>query len=455
MTPATELITKKYIGPQIPSLLSYLLQARRNFPNVLYRLAQEYGDVVYWNYSARPTFFVTSPKGVEHLLQSNQHAYQGFDHSHVQLRPLLGNGLLTSEGEIWRKHRQLAQQAFHKKQLQTLSRIMTQTIQNFIDKWDDAIDSQATLDIGNEIGLLTLRVVTESLFGTQMGERAVLVRDAWPQVLDHLAKRIFTPLRLPEKLPTPGNLQYKKSLGLLNETVFSLITEHRALKEEPHNLLSMLIAARDQKLDTHFDDQELRDEVMTILIAGHETCANVLTWTIYQLACNPEIQERLATEADSVLDGRPATYEDLPQLPYAAMVFNEGLRLFPPAWIMARDALQDDEIEGWHIPQGSLVFLSPYVTHRRSEYWKTPLQFNPEHFSPEQTQSRPRFAYFPFGGGQRQCLGKNFALIEAQLALPMLMQKYRFSVPANAPEAHPSYTMRPEQPIFLQVEKRR
>ena len=444
---------KKYVGPQIPSLISYLLQARRDFPHVLFKVAREYGEVVHLNYGPRPTFFVTGPKGVEHILQSNQHAYQGFNYSHVQLRPLLGNGLLTSEGEIWLKHRRLAQQAFHKAQLQTLSKLMTLTIQNFVEKWDARIDKQTTLNIGDEMGLMTLGVVSESLFGTKMGERAIQVRDSWPVVLDHLVARMLNPIRVPDQIPSPGNRQFKKSLGALNDAVYTLISDHRAGSDDG-NLLGMLIAARDQKLATHFDDQELRDEVMTILLAGHETCANALTWTLYLLATHPEYQERLAAEAASVLGGRPATYEDLPNLPYTAMVFNEGLRLYPPAWIMARDVLEDDEVEGWHIPQGALVFLSPYVTHRRPEFWDKPLGFNPDHFSAEQVMERPRFAYFPFGGGQRQCLGKNFALIEAQLALPMLVQKYRFSAQPGVEEAYPAYNMRPQHPIMLKLEKR-
>lgn len=446
---------KKYVGPQIPSLISYLLQARRDFPHVLFKLSQEYGGVVHLNYGPRPTFFVTGPKGVENILQSNQHAYQGFNYSHVQLRPLLGNGLLTSEGEIWLKHRRLAQQAFHKAQLEKLSRLMTETVKNFIEKWDMEIDRSATVNIGDEMGLMTLGVVSESLFGTKMGERAIRVRDAWPLVLDHMVARMLNPLRVPEQIPSPGNVRYRNSLAMLNEAVYSLIADHRAITEEDGNLLGMLIAARDQKLATHFDDQELRDEVMTILLAGHETCANALTWTLYLLARHPEVQERMAAEADAVLCGRPATYEDLPQLPYTAMVFNEGLRLYPPAWIMARDVLEDDDVEGFHIPKGALVFLSPYVTHRRAEFWDSPLGFNPEHFSAKQVLNRPRFAYFPFGGGQRQCLGKNFALIEAQLALPMLTQKYRFSIEGNPPAAYPSYNMRPQHPIYLKLEKRR
>ncbi len=457
MTTNSSVAVKKYVGPQIPSLLKYLLEARRGDPpDLLHKLAQEYGKVVHLGAIPRSMFFVTGPEGVEHILQSNQHNYQGFNYSHVQLRPLLGNGLLTSEGEIWLKHRRLAQQAFHRPQLEKLSRLMAVTLKNFLDQWETRVGAQATLDIGAEMGLMTLNVVSESLFGTKMGERAAHVRDAWPQVMDHLVGRMFNPLKVPEQLPLYGNRQYQKSLGLLNEAVYTLISEHRAASEGDDNLLGMLIAARDQKLDIQLDDQELRDEVMTVFLAGHETCANALTWTFYLLARHPEVQERLAEEASTVLGGREPSFEDLPQLPYAAMVFNEGLRLYPPAWIMARDVLHDDEIDGWRVPGGSLIFLSPYVTHRIPEYWETPLRFNPQHFSPEQVAGRPRFAYFPFGGGQRQCLGKNFALVEAQLALPMLTQKYRFSLqePLEEQAPYPTYNMRPQKPIFLKLERR-
>ena len=274
--------TKRYVGPRIPSLASYLLQARRGiYPDLLYKLAQEYGNVIHLNFGLRPIFFVTGAKGVERILQSNQNNYRGFDYSHVQLRPLLGKGLLTSEGEIWLKHRRLAQSAFHKAQLEKISGLMAATITNFLEHWEAYVGSQANLDIGAEMGFMTLRVVTESLFGTNMEEQAVRVRTAWPLIMDHLIGRIFNPIRVPEQLPTYGNRQYQKSLELLNGAIYSLISEHRATSRGAENLLGMLIAARDQKLGVQLDDHELRDEVMTIFLAGHETCANALTWMLY------------------------------------------------------------------------------------------------------------------------------------------------------------------------------
>jgi cytochrome P450 len=461
MTTQTISHIKKHPRFKKRSLIRYLFKANRNQPNLLHHLAKEYGDFIHFQFGPRHVFFVTSLKGVEHILQNNQHNYRGFNYSHVKLRPLLGNGLLTSEGDLWLKHRRLAQQAFHKEQLVKLSKLMVTTMTHFLDGWDQRVRAQSVQDVGAEMGLFTLEVVSQALFGAKIGDRAARVRDAWPQVMEHMVRRLVNPLRLPEQLPVFWNRPYKKSLGLLNDTIYSLISEHRANSQDDGNLLGMLIAAHDGELDDiHLDDQELRDEVMTILLAGHETCANALTWTLYLLARHPEIQERLADEASEALHGREPDYEDLPRLPYAGMVFQEALRLYPPAWIMARDAVHDDVIEGRSVPAGSLVFLSPYVTHRNPEFWDEPLRFDPLRFSAENSTERPRFAYFPFGGGQRQCLGKNFALVEAQLAIPMIIQRYRFSLQdPSDPDALqrppvPSYSMRPEQIIRLKIEKR-
>jgi cytochrome P450 len=460
MTTLSSLIKTNYPGPRYLSLLSYLVNARQVSPDLLYQLAQQYGSVVHVRLGQRPKFLVSGLAGVEHILQNNQHNYRGFDYSHETLRPLLGNGLLTSEGEIWLKHRRLAQQAFHRDQLEKLSKIMVITVRNFLDTWMSRAHSRVTFDVGAEMGLLTIAVVTDALFGNKLGEQAVRVREAWPRVMDHLVGRMLNPFQLPERFPIPNHLEYRKSLGLLNETIYSLISNHR-LSAQEGNLLGMLIAARDQQLNIQLDDQELRDEVMTIFLAGHETCANALTWTLYLLAEHPDVQERLAEEVSTVLHGQEPGYADLERLPYTAMVFNEALRLYPPAWIMARDALGNDEIEGWHVPAGATVFLSPYVTHRLPELWEDPLRFDPLRFSSERSSKRPRFAYFPFGGGQRQCLGKNFALIEARLALPLMVQRFWFSLPelrelknGKRIEYFPTYSMRPQKPIWLTLEKR-
>jgi cytochrome P450 len=459
MTVNSSLTKTDYAGPQRLSLLSYLVNARHASPDLLYQLSGQYGNVVLVRLGRRPKFLVSGAVGAEHVLQSNQHNYQGFSYSHDTLRPLLGNGLLTSEGETWLKHRRLAQQAFHKGQLEKLSKIMVITVRNFLDTRHGQAPTRVTVDIGSETALLTMAVVTNTLFGNNIGEQAVRVREAWPRVMEHLVARMVNPFQLPDRVPIPNNRQYQKSLGFLNETIARFISNGRASPQE-ENLLGMLIAARDNQRNIQLDDQELRDEVMTVFLAGHETCANALTWTLYLLARHPDVQDRLAEEVSTVLQGQEPGYADLERLPYTAMVFNEALRLYPPAWIMARDAIGNDVIEGWRVPAGSLVFLSPYVTHRLPELWENPLRFDPLRFSPESSSRRPRFAYFPFGGGQRQCLGKNFALVEARLALPLMIQRFRFSLPelhelknGKRTEYFPTYSMRPQKPIWLTMEK--
>jgi cytochrome P450 len=230
---------------------------------------------------------------------------------------------------------------------------------------------------------------------------------------------------------------------------------------EDSTLLGTLIAARYYEADVRLNDQELRDEVMTIFLAGHETCANALTWTFYLLALYPEVQERLAEEVEHVLNRRPPTFEDIHRLPYTEMVFNEVLRLYPPAWIMARDVLDQDLISGYSIPAGSLVFLSPYVNHRLKTLWEEPERFDPLRFSPDRFNKLPKFSYFPFGGGQRLCLGKNFALAESLLAISLLIQRYKFSLQKVGVDGYglperilPDIDMRPKTPIFLRLENR-
>src|ERR1700752_2063080 len=377
MTTISSLTKTSYVRLQNLSLLSYLVDARNASPDLLYnKLAQQYGSIIQVRLGRKPKFLVTSPAGVEHILQSNQHNYQGFSYSHDILRPLLGNGLLTSEGETWLKHRRLAQQAFHRNELEKLSSSMVLTMKNFIDAWNVRTQSNAIMNMGSEMGLLTMAVVTDALFGNNIGEQATHVRDAWPLVMDHLVSRMTNPFHLPDLIPIPGNLQYRKSLRLLNETIYGLISNYRLAPQKDVNLLGMLIDARDQQSDIQLDDQELRDEVMTIFLAGHETCANALTWTLYLLAQYPDVQECLEEEVSTVLEGREPGYANLGRLPYSAMVFNEVLRLYPPAWIMARDVIDEDGIEGWPIPPGSTIFLSPYVTHRLPEFWENPLRFD-------------------------------------------------------------------------------
>jgi len=450
-----------YLGPNLPTIMKYLLKVRVDPMNVLLEMGEQYGGVTHLGIGRRHVFLISSPTGVRHVLQTHQHNYCGYQRSHAHLRPLLGNGLLTSEGNAWKRHRRLIQPAFHKKQLQILSVSMVETVQKFMTGWDHRPMQENTLDIGAEMTLLTLSIVNTALFSNDIGEQGQIVKNALPRVMRYLILGMFNPFIPPEWLPTYRNHAYKKDLETLHSIVQNLISTQRRQGANNESLLGMMIAASDGGDDSRLSDNELHDEVMTLLLAGHETCANALTWALYLLALNPDIQERLAEEVYKVLLDRPPTYEDIPLLPYTAMVFNEVLRLYPPAWIMARDVIADDLINDFLIPAGSTIFLSPYVSHRLASVWDAPLQFDPTRFSTLRANDIPRFAYFPFGGGKRQCLGKNFALMEAVLVLSLMIQRYKFSVQGirlenqdNPAPAIPDVDMHPKSPILLKLDSR-
>jgi cytochrome P450 len=443
----------KYPGPNLLVLLNILRAARQDAPQALLGISLRYGGVAHFRLGTRHIFLVSSVSGVERVLQSNQHNYCGFAHSHARLRPFLGNGLLTAEGATWRRHRRLVQGAFHTKRLAAITTNMLGSMERYLSTWESHPAATFVVDIGAEMTLLTLHVVTEALFGSGIGAQALVVKDELPTVMHHMIGELVNPIPLPYWASGQRRREFRKALAALDTVVQSIIHEHRC-SGQSSDLMGILITAHDVPGEAQLNDQELRDEVMTLLMAGHETCANALTWGTYLLARHPEIQECLAQEVCQVLGGRAPAFKDISSLPLTASVFHETLRLYPPAWIMARDAIEDDEIDGWPIPAGSLILISPYVNHHHPSSWKDPQAFNPARFTPGAACGRPHFAYYPFGGGQRQCLGKNFAQVEAMLILPLLLQRYQFALLPEVDSPTPEATMRPKKPIYLEVRRR-
>jgi cytochrome P450 len=291
---------------------------------------------------------------------------------------------------------------------------------------------------------LTLRIVGRALLGTEIGDEADAVGQALPVAL-HWANEQITRPSLSERLPTPGNRRFRSAVGSLNGVVNGLVAQRRKSGEDPGDLLSMLMKATDAETGEAMSDQQLRDEVMTIFLAGHETTANALAWTFMLLSLHPGVDRTLRAELSSVLAGRLPTLADLPKLTYTRMVLDEALRLYPPAWSLGRRAEVDDVIDGYAIPKGSLVIVSPYVVHHNARVWDNPEGFDPERFRPGKEEGLPRFAYFPFGGGPRLCIGNNFALMEAQLLLAVLAQRARPELLAGHPvELEPMITLRPK-----------
>lgn len=422
-------------NPQVTSQLGHVVRVRA-FPGIY-------------------LYLVTHPKDVEHVLQTNQHNYRKPDLFFKPVSLLAGKGILTSEGDFWLHQRRLIQPAFHRSKLATLADLMAQSAQSAAENLSARAKQSVTIDAANEMMRLTLKVVSVALFSTDISGDADRLGHAVRDTFEHVSYRMNHALSLPESVPTRRNRRFKEAKRLLDEMVFGLINERRRTEEDNGDLLSMLLAARDEDTGERMSDEQLRDEVMTLILAGHETTGAALTWTWYLLSQNAEARSKLHAELDQVLSGRAPGLDDLDRLPYTRMVFAESMRLYPPAWGLPREAIADDTLGGYHIPAGSLVNLSQWVTHRHPDFWEKPEQFDPERFTPERSEGRPRFAYFPFGGGARQCIGNNFALMEAQLALATLAQRLTLDlVPGHPVELDPTFTLRPRHGMLMTINER-
>lgn len=400
-------------------------------------------------------YLITHPKDVEHVLQTNQHNYRKPDLFFKAVSLLAGKGILTSEGDLWLHQRRLIQPAFHRSKLATLADLMAHSAQSAAENLSTRVKQNATIDVADEMMRLTLKVVSVALFSTDISGDASRLGHAVRDTFEHVSYRMNHAFRFPESVPTRRNRRFKEAKRLLDEMVFGLINERRRTKEDNGDLLSMLLAARDEDTGEAMSDQQIRDEVMTLILAGHETTGAALSWTWYLLSQNPEARGKLHAEVDQVLSGRAPRLDDLDRLPYNRMVFAESMRLYPPAWGLPREAIADDTLGGYHIPAGSLVSLSQWVTQRHPDFWEKPEQFDPERFSAERSEGRPRYAYFPFGGGARQCIGNHFALIEAHLAIAAIAQRFTLDlVPGHPVEPDPTFTLRPRHGLLMTIKER-
>jgi cytochrome P450 len=312
-----------------------------------------------------------------------------------------------------------------------------------LDQWHDFVERDQPLDVAAEMLHLTLCIVSKALFNRDLSDEMDSVGQAVTTVNRLLSEYLYAPFP-PLNVPTPRNRRFQAARRTLDQIVQSIITHRRQQNTDMGDVLSMLLIAHDEETGQGMNDQQVRDEVMTLLIAGHETVSTALTWTWYLLSQHPEVERRLYSELDEVLGGHVPTVDHLSRLSYTRMVLEEVLRLYPPAWVFGRKAISDDEIGGYFIPANSMIVLSPYVTHRNPAFWENPEAFNPERFTPERSAGRPHYAYFPFGGGSRMCIGNNFALMEMQLILATIAQRYRLHlVPGHPVEPEALLSLRP------------
>jgi cytochrome P450 len=436
-------------------LLGNLLGMRQD-PIEMFMRASRMGEIVQLIFPTRVAHLLTRSEHIKHVLVDNHKNYDKQTRGYHVLRFGLGNGLLTSEGEFWKRQRRIAQPSFHHGRIAGFGAIMTECTGRMIDRWDESKRDGKPFDLAAEMMALTLQIVGLCLMSTDLSDASDRVAGALSELLHLTVDRITRPFAPPMFVPTPKNRAYKRALAQLDRVVFDIIAERRRTNEEKNDLLDMLMRARDEETNEGMTDRQLRDEVLTLVLAGHETTANALNWSFFLLSRNPSARERLERELADVLGDRPPRIEDLHELRYTEAVIKESMRLFPPAWLTARRAIEEDEIGGVVIPEHSMVFLSPYVTHRLPLYFENPEGFFPERFLDGKLEELPKYAYFPFGGGPRICIGNAFAMMEAKLLLAQVAQRYRLDLLAGHPViAEPVVTLRPKYGLQMVARKRR
>ena len=430
-----------------------LLAFRRDPLGTLESLARRHGDVAGMRFGPRRVTLLSDPERVREVLVTR---HREFIKSYAlqRARVLLGGGLLTSEEPLHLRQRRLAQPAFHRERIAAYAADMTAYAARMAEEeWRDG----AEVDVAREMNRLTLAIAGKTLFGAEVAGEAEEIARALTDALG-LYKRLTNPLGpLLDRLPTPGTLRMRRARARLDATIYRIIAERRRTGEDRGDLLSMLLLAQDTEGDGGgMSDLQLRDEALTIFLAGHETTANALAWTWHLLAGNPQAEAALHAELDRVLAGRLPTVDDLPALPYTRAVLAESMRVMPPAYVVGRQPLRDMEIGGFRVEEGSIVLMSPWVIQRDPRWWPDPLRFDPARWTPEMEAALPKFAYFPFGGGPRKCIGEGFAWTEEILVLATLAARWRVRpVPGHPVEPEPMITLRPRHGIRAVLERRR
>ncbi len=444
----------KLVPPTPPGnlILGHLGNYQRDSMGYEKHVARTYGDIVHMRWVARHAYFISHPDFVRQVLVDEADKFYKAPIYRDLLSYFLGNGLLTSDGDFWRRQRKLAQPAFHTGRIQSYAEVMLDYTERLLNQWQPG----QTRDINRDMMRLTLGIVAKTLFNADIDKDANRIGDALTDILEVTTKRIQSPIQvIPDWIPTESNKRRKAAVQALDAIVLGLIEQRRAASEDQGDLLSMLMLARDDT-DQGMTDRQLRDEAVTIVLAGHETTANALAWTWYLLAQHPGVEAKLHAELDQVLGGRLPTADDLRQLPYAEMVIKESMRLYPPIPTIARLAMEDLVIGGYPVPKGMIVSMAPHVIHRDPRWYPEPDEFRPERFTREFEKSLPKCAYLPFSTGPRICIGNSFAMLEAVLILATVGQRYRLSLaPGQTIKPHAALTLRPQPNLQMTLAERR
>jgi cytochrome P450 len=444
-------------GPVTRFPVKHIIAIGRDMLGFFHRIAREYGDVAFLRVGRdRPTYVISHPDLVREVLVTHQKSFVK-GRSIDRLQRVLGNGLLTSAGEFHLRQRRLAQPAFHRQRIAGYAATMTDYASRMSDRWHDG----DTLDISLEMMRVTLAIAAKTLFDADVESEAAEIGAAMTEAIEAYNIAILPYADLLDKLPLPVTRRLQRSRARLDDTIYRIIADRRQSGIDRGDLLSMLLLARDTEGDGgQMTDEQLRDEVMTIFIAGHETTAIALTWAWYLLARHPEVEARVQAEVDAVLrnargETRLPTGEDLPRFEYTRRVLTETMRLYPPLWATTRRAIADVQIGDYTLPVGSLVLVSSFIVHHDPRWWPDPERFDPDRWAPGSTDTRPKFSYFPFGGGTRICIGEQFAWMEMTLVMAMLASRWRLRRTTERPvDIHAMISLRPKGPVMMSIARR-
>lgn len=435
-------------GPQGPDMLRDFGLIRRDPLAYLMKSWQGYGDIVQFPIPRPPSYLVNEPAAVRRVLVDNARSYGKGTIQYRALSLVTGEGLLTADGTTWRRQRRLIQPAFHHHALQGLVRHVDEAADAMLARWLE-LESGAVIDVDADVMEAALDVVGRALFTSDLSGQAQELTQATLQGLEVVVARARVPISPPAWMPTPANRRLKAANGRLDRAVHGMVRDRTARGVGESDMLDLLMAMRDED-GSGLDESEIRDQMVTFIVAGHETVASALTWALGLLAHHPQAQDRLQQEAASVAD-RPVSLDDLQLLPWARAVVDETLRLYPPAWLITRKALDGDELDGCRIPPGSLLILSPWLLHRHPAVWAEPDAFRPERFV---DGSFDRQAFIPFGAGPRLCIGRDFSYVEAVVMLARIAARVQVEAVGPLPAADPLVTVRPSGGMHLRITPR-
>jgi cytochrome P450 len=442
--------------PRANRLLGSALDLRRSQIRTYVRAMRAHGDVVRLVVGPPGARFhlycVFHPDGVKAVLAGSRESYSKGNRFYKQIAQAFGRGLLTSEGELWRRQRRLVQPLFTRKQVAAYAELMAEEATSVGDRWDHATRAgEDTVDANAEMVRLALRVVGRAIFGDDVAKTSQVLDSAFPVLNRHTFRRAMSPLAPPASWPTPDNRRAARAQRALYQVVDELIRHRQQGGADGEDLISRLLRARDPETGEAMDAQQVRDEALIFLLAGHETTSTAITFTLHLLGRHAGEQQLVHDELDAVLGGRAPTLDDAPALERTAMAIKEAMRLYPPAYALGRLSVTDNEICGYVIPAGSFVAVSQFATHRHTQFWENPEKFDPARFAAEREAGRHPYAYFPFGGGPRACIGSHFAMLEAMIAVGLLLQRFQIrSDQENVPLDTEGITLRPRGAVRIQ-----